>query len=204
MQLFKTPRFFRILFPNKTWGFSNTNNAVYLTFDDGPDPKVTPWVLDFLKEKKIQATFFCVGENVRKNPEIYKRIMEEGHEVGNHTMYHQRGTKTSLKEYLNSVEQAKDYIHSDLFRPPYGRLTISQTRKLKKKYKIIMWSWLSFDFDRTIACSKILQKAKKQISYGDILVFHDNPKTEDRLKILLPQIVEIIEKKGLQFIKIEK
>lgn len=199
MKLFKTPRFFRIFFPNKTWGFSRSENAVYLTFDDGPDPNITPWVLDYLKEKQILATFFCVGENVKNYPEIYARILAEGHSVGNHTMKHEKGVQIDLKTYMHSIEAAKEYIDSNLFRPPYGRMTLAQTQQIKKNYKIIMWSWLSFDYDKNIPIEKILRKAKNQIKSGDILVFHDNAKTKDRLKMLLPEIAKIIEEKKLVF-----
>lgn len=204
MKLFKTPRFLRIFFPNKTWGFSRSEKAVYLTFDDGPDPDLTPWVLDFLKEKHLPATFFCVGENVKKYPEIYARILAEGHTVGNHTMKHEKGVKTDLKSYLESIESAKEYIDSKLFRPPYGRMTLSQTREVKKHYRIIMWSWLSFDYDKNIPVEKILRKAKNQIAPGDILVLHDNAKTKERLKILLPEIVKIVGKKELVFTRISE
>jgi len=203
MTLFKTPRFFRILFPNKTWSFPFSKNAVYLTFDDGPDPEVTPYVLDLLQQKKIKATFFCVGENVQKYSELYKRILEEGHSVGNHCMRHERGTQTEINSYIDSVNEASELIQSELFRPPYGRITFKQTRKLSVQYKIIMWSWLSYDFDNSIPVQRILSKAKTQISNGDILVFHDNKKSFERLKILLPEVIMIINKKGLEFLSIE-
>ena len=202
MRLFKTPRFFRLIFPNKTWGFSRLENAVYLTFDDGPDEVVTSWVLDVLKEKSVLATFFCVGANVKRNPEIYQRILEEGHAVGNHTMKHERGTKTTNQVYFQSIEEAGQLIDSNLFRPPYGRMTLSQTRELRKSYKIIMWSWLSYDFDKSIATKTILEKAKKQLAGGDILVLHGNPKSFDRLKIVLPQLIDVIKEKGLEFKKV--
>ncbi len=202
MRLFKTPRFFRLLFPNKTWGFSRHENFVYLTFDDGPDEEVTPWVLDILKENGISATFFCVGTNVQKHPEIFERIVREGHSVGNHAMKHERGTKTETPLYLQSVEEAARFIDSNLFRPPYGRMTFYQTKALRKKYEIIMWSWLSYDFDKRVTIETILKKAKKQIKNGDILVLHDNPKTFDRLKILLPQLINSLTVKGMEFKKI--
>lgn len=199
MRLYKTPRFFRWIFPNKTWGFSRFENKVYLTFDDGPDLSATPWILDLLAENSIKASFFCVGANVLRNPQVYKRIIDEGHTVGNHSMKHEKGVNTRLKEYLASVDQTSELINSQLFRPPYGRMTLSQTKILKKKYKIIMWSWLSYDFDSTIPVEMILENAKKQIKAGDILVLHDNPKTFDRLKKLLPELIQIIQNKGLEF-----
>ncbi len=204
MKLFKTPRFFRWIFPNKTWGFSRLENAVYLTFDDGPDPHVTPWILDLLKEKNIQATFFCVGANAEKSPDLIKRILSEGHSMGNHSMRHEKGVKTANNVYLESVREAHGHISSALFRPPYGRLKISQTWKLKKEYQIIMWSWLSYDFDHSIPIETILSKAQKQIKAGDILVLHDNPKCADRVKVLLPQLIDIISEKMLVFRVIEQ
>jgi peptidoglycan/xylan/chitin deacetylase (PgdA/CDA1 family) len=202
MRLFKTPRFFRLLFPNKTWGFSRHENSVYLTFDDGPDEEVTPWVLDILKENGISATFFCVGTNVQKHPEIYERIVLEGHAVGNHSMNHENGLRISNQVYYSSIEQASKLIDSNLFRPPYGRMTLSQTKRLKRNYKIIMWSWLSYDFDEKTSIETILNKAKQQIKGGDILVLHDNPKSFNRIKILLPQLIDYIEKKRFEFKKI--
>lgn len=199
MKLFKTPRFFRWIFPNKTWGFSKLENAIYLTFDDGPDPVVTTWVLDLLKQNNIKATFFCVGENVQKHPDVFQRILDEGHSVGNHSMNHIKGIKSSTEKYLQSVDEAGKYIDSKLFRPPYGRISISQTTQIKKKYHIIMWSWLSYDFDRNVPTEKIFFKAEKQLGSGDIIVLHDNPKTFDRLKVLLPEIIKIIVKKELAF-----
>jgi peptidoglycan/xylan/chitin deacetylase (PgdA/CDA1 family) len=204
MKLFKTPRFFRWIFPNKTWGFSRLENAVYLTFDDGPDPIITPWILDLLKEKNIQATFFCVGANAEKYPDIMQRILSEGHSMGNHSMRHEKGVKTANNVYLESVREAQGYISSSLFRPPYGRLKISQTWKLKKDYQIIMWSWLSYDFDHSISLETILSKAQKQIKAGDILVLHDNPKCANRVKLLLPQLIDLISDKKLLFKVIEQ
>lgn len=179
-----------------------SENSVYLTFDDGPDPEITPWVLDLLKQEGIKATFFCVGENVKKYPEIYDRILSEGHGVGNHSMEHLKGIKVPTVDYVRSVEEAAEWIDSDLFRPPYGRISLLQTYKLKRKYRIIMWTWLSYDFDRQVSIDRILSKAKKGIVSGDILVLHDNKKTADRLKLLLPQLIAIIRAKSLDFQKI--
>lgn len=204
MKLFKTPRFFRWIFPNKTWGFSRLENAVYLTFDDGPDPQITPWILDLLKEKNIQATFFCVGANAEKHPALVERILSEGHSIGNHSMRHEKGVKTANNTFLESVREANEHVSSSLFRPPYGRLKISQTWKLKKEYQIIMWSWLSYDFDHTVPIETILSSAKSNVKSGDILVLHDNPKCADRVKILLPQLLDMISEKKLEFKVIEQ
>ena len=199
MRFFKTPRFFRILFPNKTWGFSRSTNAVYLTFDDGPNPEITSWVLDFLAENDVKATFFCVGENVLKYPEIVERIKREGHAIGNHSMDHKNGTKVNKEEYLSSVYAAHTLINSHLFRPPYGRLKLNQTYALKKEFQLIMWSWLSYDYDEAVPITTIIQSAHSRIKAGDILVFHDNPKSMERLKQLLPPIIAGLKSKKLDF-----
>jgi peptidoglycan-N-acetylglucosamine deacetylase len=203
MKFFKTPFFLPWFFPKREWGFSLNEPFVYLTFDDGPNPTITPWVLDELKGHGIKATFFCVGDNVRKYPEIYKRILDEGHRVGNHTMYHSNSSKTNYKDYLKSYQQAEEYIESSLFRPPYGRLSYFKQKEILKTKKIIMWSWLSYDFDLSISIDLILKKAKRQINSGDIIVLHDNEKVKERVKILLPQIISVIQEKGLGFRVIE-
>lgn len=183
--------------PRRTWHINDREN-VYLTFDDGPDPEITPWVLDFLKSKNIKASFFCVGANVVKHPDLYQRILEEGHRVGNHCMHHEKGILTNKKTYLQSVHEASTHIDSDLFRPPYGRMTMTQEKVLIKQYRIIMWSWIAYDFDRTVSIERILESAQS-IKHGDILVVHDNGKFNDRTQELLPKLVKIIEAKGLRF-----
>jgi peptidoglycan-N-acetylglucosamine deacetylase len=203
MKFFKTPFFLPWFFPKREWGFSLNEPFVYLTFDDGPNPTITPWVLDELKGHGIKATFFCVGDNVRKYPEIYKRILDEGHRVGNHTMYHSNSSKTNYKDYLKSYQQAEEYIESSLFRPPYGRLSYFKQKEILKTKKIIMWTWLAYDFDLSISIDLILKKAKRQINSGDIIVLHDNEKVKERVKILLPQIISVIQEKGLGFRVIE-
>ncbi len=203
MKIFKTPRIFQWIFPRRTWGFSRSINQVYLTFDDGPNPEITTWILDFLKDKNIVATFFCVGSNVKRYPELFKRIKEEGHSVGNHTMNHDKGTKVSFEKYKDSISETRKLVDTKLFRPPYGRINSFKSKKIAKEYQLVMWSWLSYDFDPTIPISTILEKARKQIKAGDILVLHDNPKVTDRVKELLPRLIEIIEEKGLKFEKIK-
>jgi len=203
MKIFKTPRFFKWIFPRRTWGFSRSINAVYLTFDDGPNPEITPWILDFLKEQNINATFFCVGSNILKYPELFERIKSEGHVVGNHTMKHNKGTQTPFDVYKESISETKKLVNNTLFRPPYGRINYRQSFSLSKEYQIIMWTWLSYDFDVNVPIPKILRKAEKQIQAGDILVLHDNSKVKERVKELLPEIIDIIKRKGLDFKVIE-
>ena len=198
MRFFKTPFFLPWIFSRRKWGFSFTN-SVYLTFDDGPNPNITPFVLDNLKENVVKATFFCVGDNVRKYPELYQRILDEGHRVGNHTMYHNNSSKTNFDTYLSSFLEADKYIESNLFRPPYGRLDYRKMKSIRKSKKIIMWSWLSYDYDKNVPIKKILRKAKNQIKGGDILVLHDNEKVTQRIEELLPKLIEVIKAKQLEF-----
>lgn len=199
MRIFKTPQFFKWLFPRRMWGFSRSVKSVYLTFDDGPNPEITPWILDYLKQEDIKATFFCVGNNILKYPALFERIKSEGHIVGNHTMNHDKGTKVSFKDYKKSISDTQLLVKNNLFRPPYGRIRAWQSFFLAKKYTIVMWSWLSYDFDTSVPITTILDKAKSQISAGDILVLHDNDKVKDRVKELLPKLVKVIRDKNHSF-----
>ncbi|MFT6501571.1 MAG: peptidoglycan/xylan/chitin deacetylase (PgdA/CDA1 family) [Crocinitomicaceae bacterium] len=197
IKYFKTPNTFKWIFHRRVWGFSSSNK-VYLTFDDGPTSDLTPWILDFLDSQSIKATFFCVGANVKKHPDLLSTIIDKGHAVGNHTMRHEKGTEVSEQDYLKSIEEANTLIPSNLFRPPYGRLPMSYSKSIRAKYKIIMWSWLSYDYDSNVPIELILKKAQK-IKGGDVLVVHDNIKSQERLKDLLPELVAIIKSKGLEF-----
>lgn len=198
-RFFKTPHLVRWLFPRRVWSFSSADNQVYLTFDDGPNREITEWILDLLDEKQVKATFFCVGMNAKENPALIDRIVGSGHAIGNHTMQHDKNTEVSSDAYLHSIEKAAEYIPSELFRPPYGRLTMRDARKIKKRYKIIMWTWLSYDFDEKVSAKEILENAKQKIKAGDILVLHDNIKSSSRLKEFLPELIEIVHQKGLCF-----
>ena len=197
MHILRTPHFFRWLFPKRMWGFSCPEKKIFLTFDDGPLPEVTEWVLDFLDKEKLQATFFCLGKHVVAHPSIFERIKSYGHATGNHTFAHEHGLKVSKDTYLNSIEKANEHIQSTLFRPPYGRMPRSYDRHLNN-YSIVMWTWLSYDFDPSVSVEKIMKSAR-DIRNGDILVFHDNEKSFERLKILLPQVVSMLKEKGFSF-----
>lgn len=203
MKIIKTPTLCRKIFPSQSWRFSPLTNDIYLTFDDGPIQNVTPWVLDFLKQEQMQATFFCIGENVQHNPNIYQRILDEGHSVGNHTMNHFNGWKTPNKKYFENIEAAAQLIQSDLFRPPYGKIKKSQVKQLKNKYKIVMWSYLSYDFDENADMNAVFTKITKTLSPGAIIVFHDSLKAEKQLKIILPKLVEWMKKNNFQSKAIE-
>ncbi len=198
IKIFKIPGFVRFFLPNRTWSFSINSKAIYLTFDDGPQSEVTPWVLDLLASEKIHATFFCLGENVKSNPELIERILKEGHAIGNHSMEHVVYSRNHKEDYFQSILEAGKFIPSKLYRPPYGKLSGMMAKRISKDYQIIMWSWMAYDFDYSVTIEKIIKKTRN-IKSGDILVFHDNFKSEKRLKILLPQIIEILKKSGFEF-----
>ena len=195
-----TPRstLYRWIFPKWQWKGPN-QRAVYLTFDDGPHPEATPLVLDILQSYGIKATFFCVGQNASKFPELMKRIKEDGHNIGNHTFSHEHGWKTPLRDYVQSVEKTTSFIDSSLFRPPYGKINLKTANRLRKSgFSIIMWSWLSYDYKKNLTEAEIIQKAKN-IRGGDILVFHDSQKTHSKISTMLPPIIDIIAQKNLTF-----
>ncbi|MBK5212180.1 MAG: polysaccharide deacetylase family protein [Flavobacteriaceae bacterium] len=200
------PRFIQRLYPERIWAFSHKKDSVYLTFDDGPIPEVTPWVLDELKKHNAKATFFCIGENVQKHPEVFQKILSEGHSVGNHTFNHLKGTKTETSEYIENVEKAGRQMennsefkiqNSKLFRPPYGKITSKQAKILQKKgFKIVMWDIISYDFDATISEEECLQNVLKNIKPGSVVVLHDSLKAEKNLRYVLPKVLEFIGEKG--------
>jgi len=202
MYLVKTPMFVQRIFSGLIWRMVQSKK-VYLTFDDGPVPEATPWVLDLLKEKKVKATFFCVGENVERYPEVYARILKEGHAVGNHTYNHLNSWQTKNEAYTSNIEKAADCIESSLFRPPYGKLSWGTIRQLKSKYNVIMWDVLSGDFDTSISPETCLQNVKQHAKEGSIIVFHDSVKAIDTLKYVLPRIISFFAEKEIQMDKIK-
>jgi peptidoglycan/xylan/chitin deacetylase (PgdA/CDA1 family) len=177
--------------------------VVYLTFDDGPIPEVTPWVLDLLMEHNIKATFFAVGENVFRYPEIFEQIVEDGHAVGNHTYHHLQGLKSDNKTYYKDIVQANKMIGSNLFRPPHGWLKRAQYRYLSGKYKIIMWDVISCDYNRNITKEEVLNNVLEFAREGSIITFHDSLKAEGHLKWALPRAIEALKAEGFEFDKIE-
>lgn len=200
MRIIQQPPFmFRWAYPEAVWRLSKTEKSVYLTFDDGPIPEVTPWVLDLLNQHSIKATFFCVGENVSRYPEIFKQIIDEGHKVGNHSHHHVRGRDLSLKEYLNDVQEAQELIHSNLFRPPYGSLSIQQYNKLKKLYKIVFWDVLTEDYNNKLTPNECLENVRKYSRNGSVIVFHDSLKASERLLEFLPSAIQYLKEEGYNF-----
>jgi peptidoglycan/xylan/chitin deacetylase (PgdA/CDA1 family) len=201
MYFVKTPGIIQSVFASLIWRIANSEK-VYLTFDDGPVPEATLWVLDLLKSKNIKATFFCVGENVEKYPEIYDRIIYEGHSVGNHTYNHLNAWKTKKSIYSENVEKASNVINSSLFRPPYGKLSPRLIKDLKEQYDVVMWDVLSGDFDSSITPLDCLSNVKENAKEGSIIVFHDSIKAIDSLKFVLPRVIDFFEEKGIKMDKI--
>ncbi len=201
----KTPFWLKWIYQDCIWKFSKKSNAIYLTFDDGPHPIATPFVLEELKKHNAKATFFCIGKNVVLYPEIYKRIIEEGHSVGNHTYHHLNGWKTKDDVYMNDIYQAKLIIDSNLFRPPYGRISrfqLALLKKLKFNLKPIMWSILSGDFDHSITKETCAQNVIKKSKFGDIIVFHDSEKAFEKMSYALPRVLTHFSKQQFEFKKI--
>lgn len=198
----KTPRLIKLIFNNWIWGFSSEEKILYLTFDDGPTPEITDWTLKQLKNYNAKATFFCIGKNVVNHPEIYQNIMADNHSIGNHTNNHLNGYKTNTSEYIKNISECEKKFtkKTTMFRPPYGKLKLSQARKLiKKGYKIIMWDILSADYDTKITPEECLENVIKNVDNGSIIVFHDSVKAQEKLKYVLPKILEFYTDKGYQF-----
>lgn len=173
--------------------------AVYLTFDDGPIPRVTPWVLDILDQYGIKATFFMVGDNVRKHPEEYRMVVERGHRIGNHTFNHIGGLKHGIRGYLRNVDKANELIHSDLFRPPHGWMKWEQYLFVRMKYRIVMWDLVTRDYSTWLNGKEVLTNVRRYARNGSIITFHDSIKSEDKLRYALPKAIEWLLSQGYQF-----
>ncbi|MCD7972805.1 MAG: polysaccharide deacetylase family protein [Candidatus Azobacteroides sp.] len=200
MLIEQPPFLYRALFPGVIWRIpSATGKQVFLTFDDGPIPEVTPWVLDELDKYGIKATFFCVGDNVRKYPDVYREIITRGHVTGNHTYHHLQGWKTFTKKYLHNVNKADELIGSGLFRPPHGHIRFLQLASLLNKYNIIMWDVVTRDYSKRMTGQRVFENVKKYSRNGSIIVFHDSLKAEDKLKYALPRSIEYLLKEGYTF-----
>ncbi|RZJ81551.1 MAG: polysaccharide deacetylase family protein [Chryseobacterium sp.] len=200
--LVKSSWLMKRLFPDRVWEINTDRKAMYLSFDDGPHPVITGNILDILKSHHAKATFFCIGKNVQAHPEVYRRIIEEGHSVGNHTQDHLNGWKTPDAVYLENIEQAKRYIDSPFFRPPYGRISSFQQKQLaKERFKLttVMWSVLSGDFDQSITPQKCLDNVLLNAKAGSIVVFHDSEKAATNVEFALPEVLKYFTAKGFVF-----
>lgn len=202
MYLIKTPFWLRWLYPTLLWKKPGSSNIIYLTFDDGPIPEVTPFVLEVLRQFDAKATFFCIGDNIRKHPEIFNEVLKAGHSVGNHTFNHLNGWKTEDETYLSNFSLCQKQLNTNLFRPPYGRIKRSQIHKLKESnpdLKIVMWDVLSGDFDQKLDPDKCLRQTVEATCPGSIIVFHDSLKAFRILQDVLPKALEFWKKKGFSF-----
>ena len=212
----KTNYFIKRIFPNYVWDIPNRENKIYLTFDDGPTPEITEWTLEQLKKYDAKATFFCIGNNIEKHPDIFQKIIDDNHAVGNHTFNHLKGWETDTNEYLENTRRCSLLMREkgkgisdkgaafELFRPPYGKIKTSQSRTLRRLgYKIIMWDVLSRDFDKTITPEKCLDNVLQHIECGSIIVFHDSVKAAQHLKYVLPKTLTFLKEKGFVCAKID-
>jgi peptidoglycan/xylan/chitin deacetylase (PgdA/CDA1 family) len=207
MYLVRPPYLVKRLLPKAIWKMNDLQKKIYLTFDDGPVPIVTPYVLEVLKMYNTKATFFCVGENVQKHPEIFQAILNEKHTTGNHTFNHSNGWNTHTKQYLDNVELCNQSFQNNikqndsqpLFRPPYGRIKKSQFSQLNKQYKIIMWDVLSGDYDKNTSPEKCFKNVKDNVRNGSIIVFHDSVKAKKNLEYALPKFIEYALAEGFEF-----
>lgn len=199
MLIEQLPTVYRKIFPGTVWRLPQEEKTVYLTFDDGPIPEVTTFVLDLLRERGIKATFFCVGDNVRKHPDVFRQVQEEGHIVGNHTFNHLQGLYTSSRKYISNVEKADELIKSPLFRPPHGILRYLQFMTLRKKFKIVFWDVVTRDYNRKLSGEEVLEIVRKYTRNGSIIVFHDSLKAEKNIRYALPKAIDYLMAEGFKF-----
>jgi peptidoglycan/xylan/chitin deacetylase (PgdA/CDA1 family) len=208
--MIKVPKIIKHLFFNQVWNIPNSENTIYLTFDDGPTPEITEKVLEILDKNQIKATFFCTGDNVRKHPEIVQKIISKQHSVGNHTYSHLKGWNTPTKTYISNTEACRMKLNSQftiqnsqIFRPPYGKISPWQSYKLRKLgYKIIMWDVVSKDYDASISAEMCYENVIKNVSSGSIIVFHDSLKAKENIFNSLEKTIETLKNKGFNFEKI--
>lgn len=206
MRLITTPKILRLFYPSFLWEMPKGEKKLYLTFDDGPHPTITPQVLEILKKFNAKATFFCIGNNVNKYKETFELIKKEGHSVGNHTFNHERGWKTKTSDYIKSVKEADAFIQSPLFRPPHGRIKSSQIRAIKnlrisksQNLKIVAWTVISYDWDKSLSPEDCFNNVIKNSDDGSIIVFHDSEKAVDNMIPALTKVLEYYTDKGFTF-----
>ncbi|MXN91268.1 polysaccharide deacetylase family protein [Flavobacterium sp. Sd200] len=202
----KTHRFIKSLFSSFVWDGPAQNKTVYLTFDDGPVPEATPWVLNVLRQHNIKATFFCIGHNIEKHPDTFMQVVADGHIIGNHTFNHLNGWQNTFKTYIENfkkceaVIEGRQVVNSKLFRPPYGKIKTAQAKAVRQMgYKIIMWDVLSADFDQTITPQQCLQNVINNVAPGSIIIFHDSIKASANLRHALPEAIKHLKEKGYEF-----
>lgn len=203
MWIEQPPLLYRLLFPEAIWRVKKRKRKVaYLTFDDGPIPEVTPWVLDTLDRYGVKATFFLVGDNVRRHPELLEEIKRRGHSWGNHTMHHLQGLKESPTTFLRDITEADELIESPLFRPPHGIMWWSQARVIKRHYNVVMYDLVTRDYSRKMTPERVLENVKRYARNGSIIVFHDSLKASRNMRYALPRAIEWLREQGYEFEKI--
>lgn len=199
MYLSRTPEFVKNAFPHFTWNIPTSSKELFLTFDDGPVPGITEFVLETLQKYKAKATFFCVGSNIEQHPEIFRRLEKEGHTVGSHSFDHLSGWTTDNETYFENVYSAAQLVNSKMFRPPYGRIKMSQAKDISKELKIIMWDVMSGDFDQNISVQKCFDNVVNNVKNGSIIVFHDSYKSEHIIRQVLPKVLAVLSERGYEF-----
>lgn len=211
MLLYKIPGIFKFIYPELIWNGHRNQRVIYLTFDDGPVPGITNLVLDILTEFDIKATFFCVGENIKKNPELFQRIIQEKHMIGNHTYNHINGWEKSVEEYIRNVKRCDELISSQgfkaevkLFRPPHGKIKKKALKQIGNEFKIVMWDVLSYDFSSKLSKEKSLNKSIQYTRAGTIIIFHDSEKTRTNIEFIIYQYISHFVKKNYQFSTIDR
>ncbi len=199
---FRPPKFVRKLFPSLVWNIESSD-SIFLTFDDGPTPHITEWVLDTLRKYNAKATFFCIGKNAEQHPELLQKIIEEGHAIGNHTYSHSKSLMRICEEYVEDVDMANEYLRTNLFRPPYGRISPAKARRLSKRYKLIMWDTLSRDYSRYVTPERCVREVVPHLRGGCIVAFHDSLKASHNMRYALPRVLEAASALNLKCSKIE-
>ena len=189
----------RWAYPDALWRMNSHERAVYLTFDDGPVPEITPFVLETLRQHQVKATFFMVGDNVRKHPQLYEQVVAEGHRIGNHTFNHLGGFRHGIRSYLNNVEKANQLLHTDLFRPPHGWLKWEQYFFLRRNYQLVMWDVVTRDYSKRLNAQQVFNNVKRYTRPGSIITFHDSLKSKDKLYYALPLSIAWLKEQGYKF-----
>jgi peptidoglycan/xylan/chitin deacetylase (PgdA/CDA1 family) len=202
-RLYRVPDFVSWFYPKRIWS-KKKSDAVYLTFDDGPHPDTTPWLISLLKENNIKATFFFLGDQAKEHPDLVSQVIAEGHTIGHHGYEHISPKKQSLSDFKLNFNKAASILSTNLYRPPHGEIKPSQAKYALAKGRLVMWSWMSYDWDEKLSIKEILFRFKKDVKKGDIIVFHENEKSKNRLKEIIPEIINIVRDKGLNFAALDK
>lgn len=199
LHLIKSPKILQYLFADFLWKIDTNEKVIYLTFDDGPHPVITPWIIDLMNKYNAKGTFFLIGDAVSRHPDLYQLYKANGHQVGNHTYKHIKGWLSRKKNYLKEIAKCAKIVESNLFRPPYGQINLQAIQEIKKKYKVVMWDVLSWDFDTKTSAKTCLSNVINSSKEGSIIVFHENEKSIKNIMYALPKVLEHFTKLGYEF-----